>query len=81
MSQPANKCYNPECNGDLNDDDMCRSCGATRQLSQVSGNVIWTRGGKVVAAFQDEKDQWVAMATRNGIPEDDWPERFRTKKE
>ena len=79
MTQPSNKCYSPECNGDLNEDSMCRNCGATRQISPVSGNIMWVLRGKVVAAFQDEKDQWVKMAERNGIPEADWPERFKTK--
>lgn len=81
MSQPGNKCYNPECNGDLSEEGMCRQCGATRQINPLSGNVMWTRGGRILAAFQDEKDQWVKMAKRNGVPEADWPERFRTEKE
>ncbi len=69
------KCY--VCNGPLNEDRVCRSCGAALQISQVSGNVIWVRGGRVVAAFQDEKDAWVAMARRCGIPEAEWPGRFK----
>jgi len=72
----SNKCF--MCGGDLNPESMCRDCGATRQISQVSGNIIWVRNGQLVAAFQDEKDQWVKMAKRNGIPESEWPERFRT---
>lgn len=73
------KCY--ICGGDLDDEKVCRSCGAAMQVSQVSGNIIWVRAGRVLAAFQDEKDQWVKMAKRCNIPEADWPERFRTPKE
>jgi hypothetical protein len=67
--------------GELNDEGMCRACGAARQINQISGNIIWVRNGRVVAAFQDEKNQWVEMAKRNGIPQDRWPERFQDKKE
>lgn len=67
------------CGGDLNEDKACRLCGAAMRISQVSGNVVWIRNGRVVAAFQDEKDQWVKMAKRHGVPESEWPERFRTK--
>jgi len=34
--------------------------------------------GRVVAAFRDEKDAYVKMALRSGIPESEWPQRFRS---
>ena len=63
--------------GEEGENVQCRLCGAERRISAVSGNVIWIRDGRVVAAFQDEKEQWTAMAKRYGIPEEKWPERFR----
>jgi hypothetical protein len=69
------KCF--VCGGDLNEERTCRSCGAAMQVSQVSGNIIWVRSGRVVAAFQDTKDAWVKMAKRCGIPEAEWPAQFR----
>lgn len=70
-----NKCY--MCNGDLNEENKCCKCGAERKISQVSGNIIWVRNGRVVAAFQDEKDQFLKVAERYNIPPEQWPERFR----
>lgn len=73
------KCY--ICGGTLDEERTCRACGTAMQVSQTSGNIIWVRGGRVLAAFQDEKDEWVKMARRCQIPEADWPERFQTSKE
>ncbi|MFC1627274.1 hypothetical protein ACFL18_01805 [Patescibacteria group bacterium] len=36
---------------------QCPSCGAHKDLSQVSGNVIWMRNGRVVLAEEDVKEQ------------------------
>jgi len=58
----------------------CRLCGATKTINSVSGNVIWMRNGRVVAAFRDEKDAWIRMATQYSIPQDEWPDRFREVK-
>jgi len=57
---------------------MCRFCGATKAINDASGNVIWMLNGRVVAAFRDEKDAYVKMALRSGIPESEWPQRFRS---
>lgn len=65
------------CKEELSPERMCRLCGATMQISEVSGNIIWMRNGRVVAAPQDEKDAWVKMAKAHWIPESEWPERFR----
>jgi hypothetical protein len=58
----------------------CRLCGATRTVSSVSGNVIWMRNGRVVAAFADEKQAFIKMAMHYGIPETEWPKKFRSVK-
>jgi len=42
----------------------CRACGAEQRISNVSGNVIWLRGGKVVLAEKDTIDQWNKMVDR-----------------
>lgn len=55
----------------------CRFCGATKCISSVTGQVIWMRNGRVVEAFQDEKNAYIEMAKRYGIDESRWPERFR----
>lgn len=55
----------------------CRLCGATRSTNAVSGNVIWMRNGRVLAAFRDAAHAWVRMAERYGIPAEQWPEQFR----
>ena len=60
---------------------MCRFCGATKCINSVSGNVIWMRNGRLIQAFRDEKQAYVEMATRYGIPESEWPERFKSKKD
>lgn len=67
------KCYS--CNGIL-DGNRCRLCGAERMMTE-EGSVMWIRDGRVIAVPEDEKKQWVAMAERNGIPRDQWPEKFR----
>jgi hypothetical protein len=59
------------------DGHMCRFCGATKAINDVSGNVIWMLNGRVVAAFRDERAAYVQMAERSGIPRGTWPERFR----
>lgn len=56
----------------------CRLCGARKTINSVSGNVIWMRNGRVVRAFEDSRRAYVAMAVQHGIPEDRWPEEFRT---
>ena len=58
----------------------CRLCGATKSISDVSGNVIWMRNGRVVAAFRDARDAYIKMAIRYGIPETEWPEKFRNNR-
>lgn len=55
----------------------CRLCGATKNISSVSGNMIWMRNGRIVAAFTDEKKAYVNMAKRYGIPENEWPKKFQ----
>ena len=55
----------------------CRLCGATKTVNQVSGNIMWMRNGRLIAAFHDEKKAWVAMAEAHGIPQDQWPEKFK----
>jgi len=59
----------------------CRLCGARLTINSVSGNAIWMRNGRVVSAFKDEKKAYVEMAKRYGIPEERWPERFRSSSE
>lgn len=56
----------------------CRLCGATIAVSSVSGNVVWMRNGRLIAAFHDEREAYVKMAVANQIPEERWPERFKT---
>ena len=75
MMNLGDKCYC--CNGDLNDDDMCRLCGARRQINLSTGNIIWVRRGKLVAAFDDELEAYIAMAQAWEIPMDQWPEKYR----
>ena len=55
----------------------CRLCGATKTVNQASGNVMWMRNGRLVAAFHDEKAAWVKMAEKHGIPKAEWPEKFK----
>jgi hypothetical protein len=58
----------------------CRLCGAMKTINSVSGNVIWMCNGRIVpgGAFQDDKNAYVQMAERYGIPKDQWPEKFRS---
>jgi len=58
----------------------CKFCGAEKIINQVSGNEIWMRNGRVVSAFVDSKTAYVAMATRYGIPEDQWIPEFKEEK-
>lgn len=55
----------------------CRLCGATKTVNQVSGNIMWMRNGRLIAAFHDEKAAWVKMAEKHGIPRAKWPEKFK----
>ena len=55
----------------------CRFCGATKTINQASGNVMWMRNGRLVAAFHDEKAAWQKVAQQHSIPESEWPEKFR----
>jgi len=61
-------------------DNKCRLCGARKTINSVSGNVIWMRNGRIVpgGAFQDDKNAYVQMAQRSGIPMSEWPEKFRS---
>lgn len=72
----GDKCY--PCGGDMEGRSTCRLCGAGRQINQSTGNIIWTRNGRLVAAFDDERDAYIAMAERDNIPIEKWPEKFRT---
>ena len=57
----------------------CTACGAEQRVNPASGNIMWLRRGRVLAAFEDEKAQWEAMAARYGIARGDprTPEKFR----
>jgi predicted ATP-dependent serine protease len=55
----------------------CRKCGARKTINQVSGNVIWMRNGRIVRAFEDERQAYVRIAEQYGIPREQWPEDFR----
>lgn len=55
----------------------CRLCGAVKTINAVTGNVIWMRNGRVVKAFRDDKDAYIKMAIKHGIPRENWPKRFR----
>jgi hypothetical protein len=68
----------PACGVDV-EDLKCRLCGARLTINTVSGNAIWMRNGRVVSAFLDERRAYVEMAMRYGIPEDRWPQKFRSK--
>jgi succinate dehydrogenase/fumarate reductase-like Fe-S protein len=57
----------------------CRLCGATKSISDVSGNVVWMINGRVLAAFKDSRDAYVEMAKRHGIPESEWPDKFKSE--
>jgi len=61
-------------------ENKCRLCGARKTINSVSGNVIWMRNGRIVpgGAFQDDKNAYVQMAQRSGIPMSEWPEKFRS---
>lgn len=56
----------------------CRLCGATKSVNAASGNQIWMRNGRLIAAFRDGREAYVRMASQYGIPENEWPEEFRT---
>lgn len=66
----------PKCRKEVQS-HRCRLCGATRTINSVSGNVIWMLNGRVVEAFPDDKAAYIQMAVRCGIPEADWPARFK----
>ncbi len=65
----------PKC-GVVVDGHRCRLCGSTKTISSVSGNVIWMKNGRVVAAFRDTKLAYVQMAKRYNIPKTEWPAKF-----
>lgn len=75
MTGIGDQCYC--CGGPLNDESMCRHCGAQRQINKSTGNVIWVRRGKLVAAFDDEREAYRAMAKANGIPYEKWIEKYK----
>jgi len=66
----------PTCGVEV-ENGKCRLCGARRCINDVSGNCIWMRNGRLVAAFKDEKQAYVKMAAEWDIPHDRWPEKFR----
>ena len=69
----------PACGVEVKD-LKCRLCGARLTINSVSGNAIWMRNGRVVSAFKDSRKAFVDMALKYNIPEERWPEKFRTKK-
>ena len=58
-------------------DEKCRKCGARKTINDVSGNVIWMRNGRVVRAFEDERQAYVRMAAQYNIPREQWPADIR----
>jgi predicted RNA-binding Zn-ribbon protein involved in translation (DUF1610 family) len=66
----------PTC-GKVVEGHKCRLCGNVKTINQVSGQLIWMRGGRLVRAFHDEKQAYVRIARENGIPEEKWPKEFR----
>lgn len=66
----------PSCGVEI-PEHRCRKCGATRNVSQVSGNVIWMRNGRLISAFQDAKQAYVKMAEKYGVAKELWPDKFR----
>lgn len=69
------KCY--PCGEEMKDLIRCTKCGAERQISQTTGNVIWMRRGRLISAFQDEKEAWIEMAKRWKVSRELWPDRFK----
>ena len=61
------------------DPPKCRSCGAEQKLDESTGNVIWMRRGRLLAAPADEKAHWEQHADKHGIEKDDprYPEKFK----
>lgn len=55
----------------------CRFCGAVKTINSVSGNVMWMRNGRLISAFRDEKQAYIRMAEKWGIPKENWPEKFK----
>jgi hypothetical protein len=66
----------PTC-GVMVDGHRCRLCDATKSINQASGNQIWMRNGRLVAAFKDSRQAYVRMALQYGIPREKWPEEFK----
>jgi len=66
----------PGC-GEKVETHRCRLCGAQKAINPVSGNEIWMRNGRVVDAFKDSKIAFMRMATQYGIPEAEWPDKFK----
>lgn len=75
MSNVGNICY--PCKKETLINGICRLCGAQRQINESTGNIIWVRNGKLVAAFDDEKSAYIVMATENNIPPEHWPKKYR----
>ena len=75
MIAAGDRCY--PCGGVLEGRDICRLCGARREINRSTGNVIWVRNGLLVAAFEDERQAYIAMAQRNKIPVERWPAKYR----
>lgn len=55
----------------------CELCGATKNISPISGNVVWMRNGRIVEAFINTKESYVIIAKRFGIPENEWYEKYK----
>ena len=66
----------PGCGKDV-EGHKCRYCGATRSVNQVSGNEIWMRNGRLVAAYKDKREAFVTAARQWGIPIEQWPQEFK----
>lgn len=82
MSEEIKKieCICPSC-GKAVETHKCRLCGAVRTINPVSGNEIWMKNGRIVAAFEDSKQAYVRMAIKYEIPKEQWPEQFREDNE
>jgi hypothetical protein len=44
----------PSC-GDSVDVYRCGTCGTTKSTNPISGNIVWMKNEKIVAAFKDAK--------------------------
>jgi hypothetical protein len=57
--------------------NKCRLCGAERRIEPNSGNLMWWRGGAILKCFELEREAFVKMATAQGMPVEEWPEKYR----